>query len=531
MINTNTEPRLRAAVRQFCANDEEIKIQAVSNAQSEDWLMAHAPRVALPDPVIENTYYFRWWTFRKHIKNTPDGTVITEFHPDVPWAGKHNVIDASGCHHTEEGRWLRDTKILDEYISFLYRNEKPPRNYSNWLEHAVLELCKTRGSMSLGVNLLADMLKNHEGWRAEHQHPSGLYWSIDDRDATEFSIGGKCGLRPTLNCYQVANERAISAFARANGDHSTADRFRLLADDLAAKINRTLWDEENRFYKALPLTNLNDPIPEEGITSVHPTRNAREIWGYNPWTFGIAPEGRADAFMQMLDVNGFRAAYGLTTAERRHPGFGIFTTGDELHAWLISRGENPVGLKGHECLWNGPSWPFSTCLALKAVSNLLDSGERQDSINASDYVRLLTQYAGQHIRRLPDGTAIPWIDENLNPDTGDWIARTCLSKWENGTWSKEKGGYERGKDYNHSSFCDAVVNGLFGIHPSLEVIRIAPLFPASWPYAVLQDVQVHGHMLDIRYENPRLGGEGYRVFIDGDCVFSAENPESFSIHA
>ncbi len=57
----------------------------------------------------------------------------------------------------------------------------------------------------------------------------------------------------------------------------------------------------------------------------------------------------------------------------------------------------------------------------------------------------------------------PWIDEDLNPLTGDWIARSRLKIWQNGTWSAEKGGVERGKDYNHSTFCDLVITGLVGL--------------------------------------------------------------------
>ena len=62
--------------------------------------------------------------------------------------------------------------------------------------------------------------------------------------------------------------------------------------------------------------------------------------------------------------------------------------------------------------------------------------------------------------RIENGNIVPWIDENLNPFTGDWISRTRLKTWENGTWSKGKGGVERGKDYNHSTFCDLIISGL-----------------------------------------------------------------------
>lgn len=47
-------------------------------------------------------------------------------------------------------------------------------------------------------------------------------------------------------------------------------------------------------------------------------------------------------------------------------------------------------------------------------------------------------------------------DENLNPFTGDWIARTRLIQ-------RGKKIPERGQDYNHSTFCDLVISGLVGL--------------------------------------------------------------------
>ena len=54
----------------------------------------NVPRFECPDKELEEIYYFRWWTFRKHIKETPDGFVITEFLPKVSWSGKYNKISS-----------------------------------------------------------------------------------------------------------------------------------------------------------------------------------------------------------------------------------------------------------------------------------------------------------------------------------------------------------------------------------------------------------------------------------------------------
>jgi hypothetical protein len=39
----------------------------------------HVPLIDIPDRELEQIYYFRWWTYRKHIKKTPTGVIISEF--------------------------------------------------------------------------------------------------------------------------------------------------------------------------------------------------------------------------------------------------------------------------------------------------------------------------------------------------------------------------------------------------------------------------------------------------------------------
>jgi hypothetical protein len=518
MSTRDTQRLLQQYVRSFNETDEENVVQAVSNAQAEEWLLERAPRIAVPEPAIERTYYFRWWTYRKHVKRTPEGGfVVTEFHPDVSWAGQYNTIPCAVGHHVQEGRWLRENAFLDDYIRFWQRDGgRPLRAYSNWLESAVEDLAVLRGDET-GLNQIDSLAANLTAWREERLGTHGLLWSNDNRDGSEFSVTGP-GLRPTLNCYHASGCRAVSAMAKRAGQHDISEIFETFAGQMNEAIEQ-LWDEEKRFYI---------PMPQRGA-AVEPYRSedrrARELFGYLPWMFGTARKGRSDAFRQLLDPEGFRAAYGPTTAERRHPGFGLFYTGDDLNAWLRRRGEPECGKEGHECLWNGPSWPFATSLMLTALANLLAGDEQQDDINAADYVSLLSQYASAHKLFREDGSFVPWIDENYHPDTGDWIARTRLSNWNGQRFPADKGGYERGKDYNHSTFCNLVLEGLFGIRPSWNALRVTPLFPVEWPYALLEDVRVQGRNLSVAYDRE----DGYRVTLDGRTVFAASAPESFEI--
>jgi len=61
---------LRDYVDQFNRDDEEIVAQAVDNAHAYDFLSRQNPLLECPDKEIEKTYYFRWWTYRKHFKHT-----------------------------------------------------------------------------------------------------------------------------------------------------------------------------------------------------------------------------------------------------------------------------------------------------------------------------------------------------------------------------------------------------------------------------------------------------------------------------
>ena len=129
------------------------------------------------------------------------------------------------------------------------------------------------------------------------------------------------------------------------------------------------------------------------------------------------------------------------------------------------------------------------------------------------FTSLLWQYADAQ-RRTRDPRSeggydvVPWIDENLNPDRPEWLARQMLLA----TPSAKNRPRERGKDYNHSTFCDLVISGLVGFMPDgAKGFTVDPLFPATWDYLVLENLRYRGHDIDIRWQR----GEGLTVYVDG----------------
>ena len=114
---------LKEYIRSFNALDDELYSQCIPNSQAEQFLENNIPLFECPDKQLEATYYFRWWTYRKHIKRTSEGYVITEFLPQVGWSGKFNTINCAVGHHFYEGRWLHNSDILAEYAQFWFTGE------------------------------------------------------------------------------------------------------------------------------------------------------------------------------------------------------------------------------------------------------------------------------------------------------------------------------------------------------------------------------------------------------------------------
>jgi hypothetical protein len=475
----------RKYVEDFNRTDRELYPQHFSNAAAWDFLSENVPLLDCPDKEIEETYYFRWWTYRKHIKQTPDGFIITEFLPPVGWAGKHNSICCAAGHHLHEGRWLKTRQYLDDYSRFWFRNGGDPRRYSFWAAEAAWARYLVTGDRKLLIDLLPDLIKNHEAWEGDHRDDNGLFWQVDGCDGMEVSISGALdpraeGYRATINSYMYGDALAIARIADLASQQAVAERFRSKAVELKDLVQAKLWDPESEFFKVLPRgrgTRVSD---------------VREQHGFTPWYFDLPDPDKAVAWRQLMDPRGFYAPFGPTTAEQRHPKFA-------------------VAYQGHECQWNGPSWPYSTCITLTALANLLNDYS-QSFVTPQNYFEWLKIYTRSHHLKRDDDRVVPWIDENLNPTNGDWIARTLL---------RQRGQEipERGKDYNHSTYCDLVISGLVGLRPAAgDVVEVNPLVPATWDYFCLDQIPYHGRELTILWD--KTGdryhrGKGLRLLSEG----------------
>ena len=476
----------------------------ITNEASLDFLEKNIPYFECPDKEIEEIYYYRWWTFRKHIKQTPQGYIITEFMPFVPWAKKYNTIPCPAGHHVREGRWLNNQNIIKDYLIFWLKKGGDPYSYSFWISDSFLQYQMVHPDDSLLTGLLPDLIANFNEWEKRRRDIDGLFWQVDGEDGMEVAIGGT-GKRPTINTYMFADSRAISLIAQMKGDKVLADHYSDEAERIRELTIDKLWDKQHNFFKVLPLGS-------DSLSS------ARELLGYVPWYLEMVPknQGYEKAWEQLMDPRGFHAPFGPTTAEQRHPLF-------------------KVSYEGHECQWNGPSWPFSTAQTLTALANVLNDYP-QDVIDKNDFFETLKIYTKSHrFRQIPPagagGTIIsdqPWIDENLNPFTGDWLARTRMQ-----VQNYNAGFNERGIYYNHSTYNDIIITALAGLRPSLEnTLTINPLIPESWDWFCLDYVHYKSRLITILWD--RTGrkynkGKGLRIYVNGELRASSRKIMQLSV--
>jgi hypothetical protein len=462
-------------VSKFNACDSERIVNLVPNSKAWEWMEAEIPWFDCPSAQLEEIYYFRWWTYRKHIKQTEKGRVLTEFIAPVNHAGPNNTVACALGHHLSEGRWLKDQKLLDDYAHFWFRSgpENGPaphfHKFSSWAQAALYERFRVTGDKAFVIDLLDDWVRDYERWESERGLPNGLYWQYDVRDGMEESISGGRkveNVRPTISSYMAANALAISKVALLANQPERARTFFDRFTNIRRAINSQLWDRDAEFFKVrFPSGVLSD---------------AREAIGFLPWTFRLADHDKAVAWKQLTDPKGFLAPYGLTTAERRHEAFRTHGTGT--------------------CEWDGAVWPFATSQTLNALANVI-RGPAQEYVGRSEYFDQMLTYAQSHHQ---DGIA--YIGEYLDETTGDWLIQGQKA--------------QRSQFYNHSTFCDLVIAGLVGIVPREdEILEVDPLLPANaWNWFCLDDVPYHGHRLTIVWD--RTGdryhrGSGLTILVDG----------------
>lgn len=456
------------------------------------WYLDNIPFFECSDKQIEEVYYYRWKLYKAHIRNTGDNNhIITEFIDHVAWdRDPYCTINAASMHHIAEGRWLKDSRYVNDYIDYLYQHGGNNRRYSESIADATWGNYLVTADKDFISKQLDSMISIYNQWSDHWEETKQLYWIPAMPDATEYTIasidasGGTAGFdggetfRPSINSYMFANAMAISKLAAMKGDAATSNQFLQKANTLKTTVQQNLWNESmqhfcDRFKQDNRFVHYWDFI------------RGRELNGLIPWYFNL-PD----------DNDKYNAAWKHATGTNELLGPFGFRTNEPSYEYYFRQFVFCFGKPGSQ--WNGPSWPYQSSLAITGMANLLND-YHQNIISNSHYLHVLRQYAKQHY--LPDGNIN--LVENYDPNTGGPIV---YYYWSN--------------HYLHSSYNNMIITGLCGLRPAEgNTLTLNPLIDQSISYFTLDDVMYHGHRLSIVYDREGTKynvGKGLSVFVDGE---------------
>ena len=477
---------------------------AIPNAQAWDWMERNIPLFDCPQQNFEQMYYYRWWTLRKHIENTPVGYAMTEFMVPRNYADKFNLIASGVGHHIHESRWIRDGKYLDGILNTWYHgnNGKPISKinfYSTWMPASIWERYLVDGNKKELKTIVNDLDGEYKLWD-DHQWKNGLYWQYDVRDAMEETISGgrrEKNARPSINSYMYGNALGIANMARLVGYEDMAKSYEKKAGELKQLVEKNLWDADQNFFEVYK-PNAEDAKAVAKKRSFQPSgegaesAKVREAIGFLPWYFNLPADNAqfAEAWKQAADEKGFSAPFGQTTAERRHPQFRSHGVG--------------------KCEWDGAIWPFATAQTLTAMANFINNYQvRPTALDGKGKLDMDSLYFAEMEKYVQSQSyrGKPYIGEYQDEVTGYWL----------------KGDQERSRYYNHSTFCDLIITGIVGLRPRAdESIEVRPIIPADkWNYFCLDNILYHGRNLTIIYDKDGSRyhvGKGLQILVDGKLV-------------
>ena len=239
------------------------------------WALDTYPFFESSDANLTLAYYFRLRVLKYHIQATNVSAlpyVITEFSPNVPWAGRANAIPCAAGHQLAEARWLRGANgsaIADSAFGWWFSNLPGVElNYFTWHTQALLRGLEVRGAPALPHTLallpnasaiLSRYLAGELPPAARYDTANACVWNSPGDEGQENSISGP-GCRPLVQAMLAGEARAMAALCTLAGNATCAAAFTASAGAYQAALLR-LWSPTLGFFATLQGARPGPPPP------------------------------------------------------------------------------------------------------------------------------------------------------------------------------------------------------------------------------------------------------------------------------
>lgn len=462
-------------------------------AASERWF-AGAPSFTCSDPMLEKCWLYRWYILRSCLVQPGTGNFrhramyegsshkMTKipYHP-TGWEFT-KLIPLSTPFHVREMMWRQDPGDVAEIIRSLcdsaedgiwrcmYTDEKN-LDYANCSAFSLYQYYLKTGDGQLAEETLPAFKRNtmavYEKHRGVNDHlqieyvhqrtgkeyqPSYWYFAEEYPDHVwgEHREGYTPLKRVDRSVYMYLDCVGLSRLCRDLGDPE-GSAFTELAEAISRDILEKMWDPETEFFYDLHFQDDRKAM-------------VKNIVGYYPFWAGITGERHLGALRYLSDPQYFGTGSGFASTAADCPVFSA------CGGW---KGDFFKGRNG--CVWNGPSWPYTTAITLDAVAEVSrKQNHRYDALFARGLREyLLEHFQGHDIRS-------PYLVEHYDSITGEPLSDE--------------------PDYNHSFMIDLIVRCVAGLIPTEKGILFEPI-DCGLDSFMLSDIRIQNHTYSVTLSN------------------------------
>ena len=313
--------------------------------------------------------------------------------------------------------------------------------------------------------------RQHNRTGKEYQ-PS--YWSFGEYPSDPKSAEGRALVTPLKrvdrSVYHYLNVLGLAKLCAAVGDEDYC-MYNEIAAEIKADVLEKMWNPQTEFFY--------DLHHETDAQS-----DVKNIVGVYPFWAGITGENHLGGLEKLFDENYFYTGCPFPSVARDSE---IYSP---MGGW---RGNFIKGRDG--CVWCGPSWPYTTAIALDAIA--IQSKNSDGRYNAS-FGELLRKYALQHFR--DHDLNRPYLVEHYNAETGEPLSDDV--------------------DYNHSFFLDLIMKHVAGIEINEGAVSFSPI-DIGIDYFTLENVTIGKDVFSVSYRRKGFEAnssipEGFTVLKNGD---------------
>ena len=503
---------MRKALRSTLAARDFDALMDARCAEYNRWF-DDAPRFACDDALLSKCWDYRLYILRSSLTEPGMGRLPgrcfyegrdhrmakTPFSPSG-WSFSR-LIPLSTPLQVTDARWLGDKSIARDALRALTRCadgngifavtavDECAKEYANFAGWALYLNWLTEGDEGFIREVLPAFKRDaravyarqrrDDALQIETDHPltgkeyQPSYWYFgEDRFPMEVrpaKVGYTPLKRVDRSVYMYLNFLGLSRLCRAAGDGEW-EWFEREASIIRRDVLEKMWDGATEcFYDLHHLTD------EKALV--------RNIVAVYPFWAGMTGEEHLGFMRALLSPDYFATGSGFASAAKDCPVFEPHT------GW---RGQLIKGPRG--CMWNGPSWPYTTGIALDALASQSKAhGHRFDA----DFEKHLREYVREH---FPFDDNTPYLVEFYDSITGEPVSDE--------------------PDYCHSFFLDLIVRHVAGIEPGEEGVTLDPAV-MSLEWFDLENVRARGRRIDVHYQKD----QGYTVWVDGKIRICNAGPE------